>query len=171
MRSTRMIVIGLVVGLGLGYSLAGGIGPVNSASAEGTLSQDDRQAILDLISRYSHTYDSKDADGYVALFADDAVMVGLSGEELTRQELLAWARDRHASFRDQGIQSRHYQTNTLLEPMSDGSVSGETVMAVAWQRRDEPTPTLVHTGTYGDRFVKTDAGWRFKRREIRVDHE
>ena len=174
MRNHRMIVIALVVGLGVGYTIAGGISaPGNTAKAADTLSQDDRQAILDLISSYSHTYDSKDADGFIALFAEDGVMVSNSSgaRAPTRQELLAGVKDRFASFREDGIQSRHYQTNTVLDPLADGSVSGETIMAVAWQRRDEPAPVLAHTGTYGDLFVKTDSGWKFKRRELRVDHD
>ena len=169
MRDIQRIVIGLLVGVGLGCGVAGGFGTtVSTASDAIELSQDDRQEILDLISRYSYTFDGRDAEGWVALFADDGIMV-FPSEELTPQELLVWARNGIASARESGRQGRHYQTNTVLEPLSDGSVSGETMMQVTVRRRDEPAPTIAHTGIYRDRFVKTDSGWKFGRREILPD--
>jgi 3-phenylpropionate/cinnamic acid dioxygenase small subunit len=136
----------------------------------------DRQQILDLISRYSYTWDTKDAEAWSALFLDDATvstyLAGhLSDTMRSNKERLATARESHQRFIAQGIQTRHYQTNSLLERTSDGSVRGETMLAVVWQSAGDSAPKLVHSGTYRDVFVKTASGWKFASREIRLDHE
>jgi 3-phenylpropionate/cinnamic acid dioxygenase small subunit len=136
----------------------------------------DRQQILDLISRYSYTWDGKDAEAYTALFQDNATMSTYSAGTLnsitrSNKERLARAHERFHSFTVQGIQTRHYQTNTILERQSDGSVRGNTLFQVVWQYAAEPAPKLVHSGTYRDLFARTSSGWRFASREIHIDHK
>ncbi len=136
----------------------------------------DRQQILDLISHYSYTWDGKDAEAFSALFQDNATMSTysagtLSGTTRTNKERLARAHERFQLFTSQGIQTRHYQTNTILERLSDGSVRGETLFQVVWQYAAEPAPKLVHSGTYRDLFAKTSSGWKFASREIHIDHK
>jgi 3-phenylpropionate/cinnamic acid dioxygenase small subunit len=136
----------------------------------------DRQAILDVISRYSYAWDGKDADAFAALFDDDAVMSAYNAGTLgstvrTSKQLHAGARARHDWFTAHGIQTRHYQTNTILERMPDGSVRGTTMFSVLWQYATDPAPKPVHTGVYRDVFVKTRSGWKFASREVRIDHK
>ena len=57
---------------------------------------EDRQAIADLISAYSYGYDTLDWDLFGSIFAPDAVMGTGVGE----------------------VQTRHYQTNTLLNDVA-----------------------------------------------------
>lgn len=136
----------------------------------------ERQEILDLISRYSYAWDRKDADGWVALFTDNATLVVYRGGTL-RSELrsngarLAAARAALGSQREQGVQMRHLQTNTVLERLSDGAVQGETMITVLRQEPGAPTPKPHMTGTYHDRFEKTRSGWKFTRRELRADQQ
>lgn len=40
-----------------------------------------RQSILDLIANYAFTYDSKDTDGWIDLFTEDAVWTQYSGPD------------------------------------------------------------------------------------------
>ncbi len=136
----------------------------------------DRQQILDLISRYSYTWDGKAAEAFSALFQDNAIMSTYSAGTLssttrTNKERLARTRERFQLFTSHGIQTRHYQTNTILERLSDGSVRGETLFQVVWQYAAEPAPKLVHSGTYRDLFAKTSSGWKFASREIHIDHK
>jgi hypothetical protein len=136
----------------------------------------DRQQILDLISRYSYDWDGKDAAAFSALFQDNAALSTYSAGTLSRnvrsnKERLARAHDQFQSFTAQGIQTRHYQTNTILERMSDGTVRGDTLFQVVWQYAGDPAPKLVHSGMYRDLFIKTPAGWRFAGREIHIDHK
>jgi|SRR5262245_2976578 len=155
-----------------------GEGPTLGAEAGNTkdLPAVDRQEILDLISRYSYTWDGKNAEGWTALYLDNATHASYSGGEFTRasqsnKERLAYARERHQSFTKQGIQTRHYQTNPVLERAPDGTVQGETMFSVIWQYAGEPAPKLAHSGIYRDVFVKTASGWKFGRREVHVDHK
>ncbi len=136
----------------------------------------DRQQILDLISRYSYTWDGKDAEAWTALFQDNAAVSTYSAGTLSdttrsKKERLARARERLQSFTAQGIQTRHYQTNTIMKRLPDGSVQGDTLFQVLWQQAAEPAPKLVHSGTYRDLFTKTPSGWKFVSREIHIDHK
>jgi ketosteroid isomerase-like protein len=136
----------------------------------------DRQEILDLISRYSYAWDRKDADGWVALFANDATLMVYRGGVLqsairSNAERLKTAREFLRSQQEQGVQMRHLQTNTVLERLSDGSVQGDTMVTVLRQEKNEPTPKLHMSGTYHDRFEKTPSGWKFARRELRADQK
>ena len=139
------------------------------------MNAEDRLEILDLISRYSYAWDAKDAEGWAALFLDDAVVSTyaagrLTAETRSHQERLTGAYARFYQFTQQGIQTRHYQTNTVLEELADGAVQGRTLLAVIWQYSDRPEPKLMRSGMYLDRFVRTPSGWKFANREIRIDH-
>ena len=153
-------------------------GPIASGAAvAGTaplVTVEERMQILDLISAYSHTYDSRDVEGFIGLFTVDAVWeyYGSGGAKLlfrfTREELRAAVTKRLEGFRTKGIQSRHYQTNTLLTPVGVGKVEATTIFNITWQVPDEK-PVLVTTGVFHDVIVKTAAGWRFARRTELVD--
>ena len=132
---------------------------------------DDRQAILDLISSYSYAYDASDLERFAALFQANAVVTfrqgNLTGNAHIREAMAA----RRRWVAQQGIQPRHYQTNTLLTEIAEGHVKGRTMILVTWQRSGEPEPKVVHTGFYDDEFRRTAEGWRFSKRAILVDQE
>ncbi len=137
-----------------------------AGAAENSISVSDRIEIQDLISRYSHTWDSKDPKGWSDLFVKGGVwtnyFAGKKNKSLgSGDEILAFAEELQGSFRDRGIVTRHHQTNTLLKKKEDGSIEGETVFSVIWQHHDDPLPKLMHSGVYRDTYVKTDEGWKF----------
>ncbi len=99
------------------------------------LNTTDRQEIMDLISRYSYTYDeAKSPDAWVSLFIENAIrsiyesnspvpmMLTKSNEE-RRQEI----KQRLMMRATLGIQTRHYMTNTLLNKTSEGRAEGITM--------------------------------------------
>ena len=136
----------------------------------------DRLAIDDLLSKYSHTWDSKDPEGWADLFIDKGIwensFAGNVGRTLkSNKERFEFAKELQESFRQKGVTTRHHQTNTLLTVKEDGELHGETVFSVIWQYIDDPLPKLMHSGVYRDHYVKTDKGWRFKVREVRFDHK
>lgn len=150
-------------------SLAGHAGPPSSVSAE------DQRAILDLISAYSYTYDGRDLHGYLALHVKDCAFelvpqgaAAPAARATNREELGALATQRWAMLQKQGVQSRHYQTNTLLSAAADGRVEGRTMLNLVWQASGQK-PSIVMTGIYSDVFVKEDGSWKFARRTLRVD--
>lgn len=153
--------------------LLGLAGPASAAD----LSTEERTALLDLISQYSHTWDGRQNDAWVNLFTDDAVI------KASFRGQLAWS---YGSNKDRAefikgfyegadktglLQSRHFQTNTLFEKQADGTVHSDTMFAVTFQYKGEPAPRFSNTGIYRDRFVKTKYGWKFTLRDILVDQE
>ena len=137
----------------------------------------DRQAILDLISAYSYTYDSKDLVRWLSLFTKDTVWAWYAGPSKTlavqlvgRDTMKAYFEPRLATLAQQGIQSRHYQTNTVFTTLEGKKATARTIVLVTWQYAHETTPRPVHTGIYEDKFVKTKDGWKFKERVLFNDH-
>jgi hypothetical protein len=139
----------------------------------------DRQEIMDLIYRYSYTYDeAKDPDAWASLFLENAtwsdhegnssvpVLVTKSNEERRRL-----AEQRLKAMATQGVQTRHYMTNTLLNKTSEGRAEGITMVLVAWQYTSEAGPQLIHKGYYRDEFAKTENGWMFASREAHIDQK
>jgi len=144
-------------------------------AAESHIATIDRMEILDIISQYSHTWDDRNANSWADLFVDSAEWKfhadGAPKRAIkTKQRLLKFAREQLRAFTEQGIQTRHHQTNSLFSRNPDGSIHAKTVFSVVWQKTGEAAPNLVHSGVYRDVFVKTPAGWKFQRREIHVDH-
>jgi len=159
-----------------------GCGPTRPVAGRSTpsphgISVEDRIAIADLIHRYSYTWDSRDADGWVDLFTDDAVIqasfVGkLAWSYGSIAERRAFINGFYETLTKQGLMNtRHVQAATILSPNGDGSVDGQTMFVVAFQYRGEPKPRITNTGIYRDRFVRTPAGWKFARRDILVDQQ
>jgi 3-phenylpropionate/cinnamic acid dioxygenase small subunit len=152
-----------------GVSIAGQAGAPPAVSAE------DQRQIRDLISAYSYTYDGKDIEDYLALFTKDCVWEAYPSGASTpmvkaanREELRAVTTQRLAMLQQKGIQSRHYQTNTLLVARADGQVEGKTLLNLVWQMPGEK-PYTVTTGVYRDLFVKTEGGWKFAKRTFLMD--
>ncbi len=133
------------------------------------LNADGRQAILDLISRYSHGYDTEDWDLFASIWADDAVVLVGETETWSATRILEVSRQARETLAAENIQTRHSQTNTLLEEQGD-RITGRTIVSVAWQHADEHKPVLMHTGEYLDEFVRVDGQWRIARREVVIDH-
>jgi hypothetical protein len=163
MKKISSISIWLAAGFLIAWVGPGEFGLGNrDVQAAGSL-EVDRQQILDLISRYSYDWDAKDAEAFTGLFQDRANLSTYSAGVLSttlqsNKERLARAQERFQAFTAQGIQTRHFQTNTILERLSDGSVRGETLFQVLWQYAKEPSPKLVHSGMYRDVFTKTSSG-------------
>jgi len=142
------------------------------------MTPEDRHEILDLISGYAYSYDGNDMDALIALFDDDAVTnIFVPSQDLpfhtttTRSQLREEIGERRASLAKQGIQPRHFLANTFLTEVSEGRVLGRTVLLVAWQRTGNLMPKVMHSGIYEDEFRRTPNGWKFVRRDLRLDHE
>lgn len=137
------------------------------------MNAEDRQAILDLISRYSHSYDANDMEGFAALFDKDAVLTSprLGMKTTSSAQICQAMAARRQMLAEQGIQPRHYQTNTLLTENAEGHVRGRTMILVTWQHAGEPEPKVMHTGVYEEEFRKTGEGWKFSKRDLLIDHD
>lgn len=136
-----------------------------------------KQEILDVISQYSFTYDSKDVGRWLQLFTKDAVWswYGPKGNLVVQlngtREMNDFFAPRLAGLAQQGVQTRHFQTNTVITYFKKNVAKAKTYVLVTWQYSTESAPRPVHTGYYEDTFVKTSRGWKFRDRVIYLDHD
>jgi len=157
------------------YQISEPVDGVNKAYHR-PLSSPDRQEIVDLIYRYSYTYDAKDLDGWLSLFLENATWSVYEPNSSvpafvlkSNDERRQFAEQRLKELAEQGIQTRHYMTNTLLNKISERRVKGVTMLLLSWQYTSEASPHLINTGYYRDEFVKTKHGWIFASREFHGD--
>jgi hypothetical protein len=64
---------------------------------------------------------------------------------------------------DNGLQPRHHQTITVLTELSETWVQGKTYLLLTWYHTDTSELEIRASGMYDDEFIKTDAGWKFKK--------
>jgi uncharacterized protein (TIGR02246 family) len=124
-----------------------------------TLSAEDSLEILQLVARADACATARDADGYAALFTEDAVMDGTMGRAKGRAELSqtvarVWASEPAGTL--------HLTLNTLIDD-SNSEPSVESVMLLV--------TTGSQTAVLGSARVvqtvrRTQEGWRISERRI-----
>ncbi|MCA9502260.1 MAG: nuclear transport factor 2 family protein [Spirochaetaceae bacterium] len=131
----------------------------------------DRLAILDLLHRYSHLADALETEAFGALFTPDARFTIVFPESApglapapqvmgsSRKEIVAALRDRHATFRAEGVQRRHFLTNPIVWDQTPSSARVAVYLQLRTSTRGGPS-AIVGTGRYEGRVVETDSGWR-----------
>jgi hypothetical protein len=139
------------------------------------LSLEERFAILEVISKYSYTYDSLDPDGFADLFLEDArweyYHAGKEEPEIclsSREEIRNWARPR-LEGRVGKFNSRHHQTNTVFESGSEDTARTRTMVLVTHHEVGDPHPLATLSGVYHDIWKKTAEGWKFAQRILYTD--
>ena len=139
------------------------------------MSLEDKLAIQEVISQYSYTYDAQDAEGFAALFTEDAVWelfaAGATHPTIrleSRAAIRAWAVQRLHERRGRFI-SRHYQSSTLFETLTAASARTRTMVLVTHQDVAEGVPRLTASGVYHDEWRKTPEGWRLVHRRLHHD--
>lgn len=140
------------------------------------MSLEDKMNILEVIARYSYTYDGRDADGFAHLFTADGIFEvidsGGSQSELrleSRAAIQAWALRRHQQV-VKDVRDRHYQSGTLFDVLTQAQAQTRTMVLITHQGATDPTPRPVLSGVYHDRWQKTQIGWQIAQRTLRHDH-
>lgn len=122
----------------------------------------DRDAIRDLLARYTYNGDRARVAELTACFADDGVLE-YPGHRVQGRAAIAEALGGGGGTRNLALTFvRHHITNPLIDISADAATA-RSYFAV----HSDIGPD--HSGTYGDRLVRTDAGWRFAHRLVRVD--
>jgi len=115
-------------------------------------------AVRGLIARYAHALDGRDRAGFLALFADDAV-VTLNGAEYAGMAAIAGWYDLMAK----GVPGIHMTTNTAV------NVAGATATArsdfLLVRKAEEGWKTLFG-GRYADALENRGGCWLFTRRDL-----
>lgn len=158
---------------------AGIFGSVNAAHHETTdtsspQSVADRLDILQVIAEYSYTFDGRDSEGWAALFTEDASWQFIapgSPEPLTdlngRDEILAWAKGRHASMPKDSI-SYHHQSGISFDELTADTAKTRVMVIITAHTKGSTTPPAVFlTGVYHDEWKKTAEGWKFVSRTLK----
>src|SRR5215469_10377783 len=123
------------------------------------MSLEDKLAIQEVIAQYSYTYDARDAEGFAALFTEDAqwqlFAAGATHPAIhlkSRTAIHAWALQRLHERRGHFI-SRHHQCNTLFETLTTQSARTRTMVLVTHQDVTEAAPRLTASGVYHDQIA------------------
>jgi uncharacterized protein (TIGR02246 family) len=126
-----------------------------------SLSAADQLAIVEVITRADEAASRRDADGYVALFTQDAVLDGTQGRHAGRQALRAavgpvWAAE--------GPVTLHLTLNPVIEPgPSDDQATVRSVLLII----DPAAPPALRTAAaITQELRRADGGWRITRRTV-----
>jgi len=126
-----------------------------------TLSAADRLAILDVVTRADEAASRRDAEAYVALFTEDAVLDGTQGRHAGRQALRAavgpvWAAEGPATL--------HLTLNPVIEtgPSDDQA----TVRSVLLIIDPSAPPALLRAAAITQELRRTEGFWLITRRTV-----
>jgi hypothetical protein len=131
----------------------------------------DRSDLRDLVEGYAMTADRRDTPGFAALFTPDAILVihgahgGEQGRYVGRDEI-AGIPERLARY----DATMHHVTNhrVQLEADSGGDrATGESYCIAHHLQDDSAVDHVLHI-RYEDRYLRSDEGWRFVHRDVRV---
>jgi uncharacterized protein (TIGR02246 family) len=125
---------------------------------------DDYAAIQSLIVKYAHVYDSRDVEGYVSVFAEDAVFTFTGNTLNGRKEIRDFITGVANSPAPVNI-SHHVITNTLIEFVSDNEARHRSYWEIISGPPGGPF-TVGNIGVYDDVVVKQNGRWLIKTRNI-----
>jgi hypothetical protein len=147
-RKSLPVLVFLVVLVGLAWRLA------EKSAAAGTLTPQDYAEIQQLYSRYYHTIDAGNPEGWADTFTADGVF---NGNTRGREALMGMIR-RGGTNKP----LRHWHSNLTIEPSPDGAKGSVYVLQIDITTKP---PSISTYSRYDDQLVKTPQGWRFKVRQ------
>jgi ketosteroid isomerase-like protein len=117
----------------------------------------DKEAIRDLVRRYAHCVWKEDADGAIDLFADDGQME-IGERSITGREALLGA------YRAMlvGLDLQPFVHNHVIELAGDRA-AGTCYLDL---RATMDGKSMLGSGRYDDRYVRTAKGWKFASRRL-----
>lgn len=119
---------------------------------------EDREAIRDILARYSLHIDSGEVDKWVSLFTDDGVFdVGFGADPVVGREALRG----FASSLEVGTM-HHLFTDQVIDV--DGDLATCTASAVVLSKG-----IVMVAGRSFDEFQRVDGSWRIRYRSFKVD--
>jgi hypothetical protein len=141
------------------------------------LSGADRSAILELVAQYSFRWDAAEAEEFAQLFTEDAeCYLYLNGEPDPSTELRGQSSMREAAnvragyFKKIGLITKHLMPNTVITEIDAQTASLRTQALITWQMlAKQALPQPVQAGYYDSLVVRTPDGWKFKRRDVRLN--
>ena len=125
---------------------------------------DDRLALVELVSRWSHAADGRDVAAVRALLTDDAELHVDGADVITGGDAVA----ARATEAPDGQQLRRHVRNTVVDELSADEATTRSYYLLTTSV-DGGRPKTLATGTYTDRMRRTPEGWRISERRVRPD--
>lgn len=162
MKQPTLAVLSLVA---LSFAGAG------EAHAQSTppLTVQDQVEIQQLAARFAFALDTRagDGNGLADLFTAEGELVGPRGSAKGHADLAALARRGVVSAERPAVDVSHFSMNHVIQPAAGGATGKEYVVVVHLGEDARPGGEFSNIGGhYEDAYIKTPAGWRFKRREF-----
>jgi SnoaL-like protein len=155
----------LAVALGAALATTGAAQTASQASKTGSpLTALDYLEIRELVARYAYAVDTGAENGavYASLFAPDGAFLDRTGRATTGAENLAALARRNTRGRQSAF---HFMMNHVIEPTPQGATGREYLLQLRMGESGRPNE-IFGGGHYEDEYVKTPAGWRFKKRQF-----
>jgi hypothetical protein len=135
--------------------------PVPRATGVRNLSAEDYIEIQQLVYSYPYALDTAVNNGftYADNFSADGEFIRPPTKGRDNLAKLAIDQPHAPNF------VRHYLTNIVIEPTADGAAGRQYLVVIDLGAAGQPS-TIFLGGHYEDVYAKTDAGWKFKRREF-----
>ena len=130
------------------------------------LSAEDVLDIQELVARYGNVLDSGSEGGkaYADLFTPDGVFASPQATVTGREALLTFASGHRPGQGPAYV--RNFAANVVVEPTADGGARGKVYgVVIAIGENNQPS-SIFAGGHFEDVYAKTQAGWRFKRRQF-----
>ena len=131
----------------------------------------DKDAIVDLVHRYSYFVDHKRHDEIADLFTDDCVLdygpgIGAAAHGRAAVRAMFGRGAQPTAARPGFVATSHHNANVIVTFDSDDRASVRTSMYAWHQTADGRTPRV--WGYYHDVAVRTPEGWRLAERQLRI---
>lgn len=125
-------------------------------------------ACEDLSAQYAHYLDGKDYRGLSTLFAEDGVWEVLGNRMVGPAEVARYWKDRTEAWAP-GHGRVHQMANQVVTVLDRDHAVGRTMVVIYMfntqaTEKQSLSPTLIARND--DEYVRTPAGWKFKRRTI-----
>jgi hypothetical protein len=135
------------------------------ASGKLSLSPQDVLDIQQLVARYGYVLDNGAEGGkaYADLFTDDGAFASPQATVSGREALLKFASGHRPGQGPAYV--RNFATNVKLEPTAGGARGRVYAVVIAIGENNQPSSVFTG-GHFEDTYAKTQAGWRFKRRQF-----
>ena len=149
------------------------VAPALVAAQDNLGTYDDRIAVEDVMARYVWAVDSLDADGYVAVFTEDAVIDSNGSISRGRAEIrkiVTSLIQRHDDNKAKGLPAANLY-HVISSPRITFPKPGEAVHQSYWQtvRRDKDGRMIAAAmGRSEDRLVKRNGTWLIQFRKLTV---
>lgn len=132
------------------------------------LTVEDRMAINDLFAAYAWSFDTGEVEAFVACFTPDGALIEEVFEDpdcWEGQDAIRRCAEHYRALKDFPGRQHHISQTQLT---GEGERCNARSFVFVTECRGEPPYTLRFAGYYLDRLVKTEAGWRFQERKIRL---